>query len=142
MQYAKSALNKYKTVEVDAAVLAGSPHELIAKLLTGAIDAIREAKRHMQNNNIAAKSQRIKIAISIISDGLKSCLNMEEGGEIAVNLDRLYDYMLRRLISAHAQNDTAILDEVAALLYEIKTGWDGIRPEVLNNNEQPSESAS
>ena len=142
MQYAKSALNKYKAVEIDAAVLAGSPHELIAKLLTGAIDAIRDAKRHMQNNDIVAKSQRIKIAISIIADGLKSCLNMEEGGEIAANLDALYDYMLRRIISAHAQNNTAILDEVAALLYEIKTGWDGIRPEVVSKNEQPSESAS
>ena len=139
MEYAKSALNKYKSVEIDAAVLAGSPHELIAKLLSGAIDAIREAKRYMQNKDIVAKSKRIELAISIIADGLKSCLNMEEGGEIAVNLDALYDYMLRRLMMAHAQNNAVILDEVAGLLLEIKAGWDGIKPALANKTEQSSE---
>jgi flagellar protein FliS len=53
---------------------------------------------------------------------------MEAGGEIAENLDSLYDYMLRRLMKAHAENDVAILDEVISLLREIKLGWDGIKP--------------
>ena len=128
MQYAKSALNEYKTVQIDAAVLAASPHELIAKLLAKAIDSVEEAKEHIKNDDIVAKSQCIKIATSIIADGLRNCLNMEAGGEVAANLDALYDYMLRALIKAHAQNDTAILDEVTKLLREIKMGWDGIKP--------------
>lgn len=128
MQYAKSALNEYKTVQIDAAVLAASPHELIAKLLSKAIDSIEEAKEHIKNDDIVAKSQCIKIATSIIADGLRSCLNMEAGGEVAVNLDALYDYMLRSLIKAHAENDIAVLDEVTKLLREIKMGWDGIKP--------------
>ena len=82
----------------------------------------------MLKGDINGKGQEIKIATSIITDGLRSCLNMEEGGEIAANLDRLYDYMLRRLLKAHVENDAAILDEVAALLREIKSGWDGIKP--------------
>lgn len=128
MESMKTATNAYQSVQVDAAVLGASPHDLIAKLLSRAIESTLEAKEYMLNGDINGKGQEIKIATSIITDGLRSCLNMEEGGEIAANLDRLYDYMLRRLLKAHIENDTAILDEVAALLREIKSGWDGIKP--------------
>ncbi|VAX04640.1 Flagellar biosynthesis protein FliS, partial [hydrothermal vent metagenome] len=71
---------------------------------------------------------QIKIAISIISDGLRGSLDMDAGGEIAENLDALYEYMLQRLMAGHAKNDPVALDEVNTLLREIKSGWDGIKP--------------
>ena len=128
MESMKAAVNAYQTVQVDAVFLGASPHELIGKLLSRAIEAIAEAKGQIQNRDIPGKSQNIEIAIAIITDGLRGSLNMEAGGEIAQNLDGLYDYMLRQLLKAHAQNDEAILDEVVALLREIKSGWDGIKP--------------
>lgn len=128
MESMKSAVNAYESVQVDAAVLGASPYELIGKLLDRAMEAIVEAKEQIQNGDIQGKSQNIKIATSIISDGLRSSLNMEAGGEIAANLDGLYDYMLRQLVKAHAENNTDFLDEVVTLLREIKAGWDGIKP--------------
>lgn len=127
MESMKSAINTYQTVQVDAAVLGASPHELIAKLFEKAIDSIEEAKVHMQSGEITAKSQHIKIAISIIADGLQSSLNIEAGGELAERLNALYEYMVQRLMKAHIDNDTTILDEVVSLLREIKSGWDGIK---------------
>ena len=129
MESMKTAASAYQKMQIDAAVLGASPHELIAKLLGGAIDSIVKAKQHTLKGDIAAKSKCIDVAVSIISDGLRSCLNMEAGGEIASNLDALYDYMLRRLIKAHAENNPVILDEVISLLREIKMGWDGIKPQ-------------
>jgi flagellar protein FliS len=128
MESMKSAVNAYESVQVDAAVLGASPYELIGKLLARAMEAIIEAKEQMQAGDIQGKSQNIKIATSIISDGLRSSLNIEAGGEIAANLDGLYDYMLRQLVKAHAENNTDFLDEVVTLLREIKAGWDGIKP--------------
>jgi len=128
MESMKTAVNAYQTVQVDAAVLGASPHELITKLLARAIEAVGDAKGFMLTGDVAAKGQEIKIATSIISDGLRSSLDMAEGGEIAGNLDALYEYMVRLLLKAHAGNNTADLDEVAALLREIKSGWDGIKP--------------
>lgn len=130
MESMKSAVNAYQTVQVDAAVLGAGPHELIAKLLSGAIDTIVEARVDILNEDIESKSQHIDIVISIISDGLRGSLNMDAGGELAQKLDSLYDYMLRRLVTAHAENDVSILDEVVLLLAEIKTGWDGIKDQI------------
>jgi flagellar protein FliS len=129
MELANKALNTYKSVDRDASILGASPHDLIAKLLAGAINSIEMAKQHLSNNNIPAKSNCITSAVAIIADGLRSCLNLEAGGEIAENLDALYDYMVRQLLKAHARNDPAIMDEVIGLLKEIKAGWDAIKPE-------------
>ena len=47
-------------------------------------------------------------------------------GEVATNLNNLYDYMMRTLLRANAGNDGELVDEVVSLLVEIKTGWDEI----------------
>ena len=120
MENMKTAVNAYQTVQVDAAVLGASPHELIAKLLNKAIDSTVEAKKYMADGDIANKTAHIKIVVSIISDGLRSSLDMEAGGEIAQRLDALYDYMSQRLLKAHVDNDASMLDEGVILLKEIK----------------------
>lgn len=130
MEGMKTVVNAYQSVQVDAAVLGASPHELITKLLSKAIDSTLEAKRYMAEGDIANKSAHIKIAVSIISDGLRSSLNMDAGGELAERLDALYDYMLQGLMKAHVENNADKLDEIASLLRDIKLGWDGIKGEV------------
>ncbi|HEC18690.1 MAG TPA: flagellar export chaperone FliS [Gammaproteobacteria bacterium] len=128
MESMKMAVNAYQNVQVDAAFLGASPHELIGKLMDRAIEAIAEAKEQMRSGDISGKSQNIKIAIAIITDGLRGSLNVEAGGELAQNLDNLYDYMARQLLNAHAQNNLAVLDEIVSLLKVVKSGWDGIKP--------------
>ncbi|MCG7984204.1 MAG: flagellar protein FliS, partial [Candidatus Thiodiazotropha lotti] len=59
-------------------------------------------------------------------------LDFEQGGEIANNLDMLYDYMIRRLFTANVEQDVDALDEVISLLKEIKAAWDAM-PEVIQN---------
>lgn len=130
MESMKTAANAYQSVQIDAAVLGASPHELIAKLLSKALESIAKARTYMVSEDIIGKTQHIKIAISIIYDGLRSSLDMEAGGELAQRLDALYEYMGRRLIKAQADNDVAILDEVSSLLSEIKYGWDGIKDQI------------
>jgi len=71
------------------------------------------------------KGELIGKSIAIIG-GLREALDHEVGGELAANLDRLYEYMIRRLTEANRKNDPAVLAEVAGLLQEVKAGWDGI----------------
>ena len=79
----------------------------------------------MQRGEIALKASHISWAISII-DGLRMSMDKDSGGEIAQNLDSLYDYMGRRLVEANLHNNIEILNEVAGLLLEIKLAWDAV----------------
>lgn len=122
---ALAAMKQYKQVSVHSSIMDATPHRLIQMLMEGALERIAQAKGNMTNKNFAAKGETISKAIGIIG-GLQSSLNKTEGGELAENLDNLYDYMTRRLTEANLRNDPRILDEVAGLMAEIKTGWDNI----------------
>jgi flagellar protein FliS len=123
--YSRSALKQYQQVNTHAQVSEASPHRLIQMLLAGALDRIAQAQGAMARDQVELKGMLIGKAIDIVG-GLREGLNLEAGGDLAANYDRLYDYMSRRLIEANRTNDARILDEVAGLLREIKAGWDGI----------------
>lgn len=116
----------YAKVGLETGVAAASPHKLIVMLFEGALVAIRNAAMHMKAGDIAKKGAAISKAIMIVENGLRASLDPVGGGQIAVQLDSLYDYIGRRLLSANLNNDAAILDEVHALLLDLKTAWDGI----------------
>lgn len=124
-----TALQQYRKVGTQTSVESASPHRLIQMLMEGALEKINLAKGYIQRNDIPMKGSHISWAISII-EGLRVSLDKEAGGEIVENLDALYSYMQRRLVEANLHNDIAILDEVAGLLLEIKSGWDAIADQV------------
>ena len=131
-----NAVQQYNKVGVAAGVEEASPHRLIQMLMEGVIEKIAIAKGHMERGETAKKGSHISWAISII-DGLRASLDLNTGGEIAQNLDDLYDYMTRRLARANIENDADILDEVASLLRSIKAGWDEV-PARMEQEKQNS----
>jgi len=124
----QTVLNEYRQVGVQNSISDASPHRLVQMLMEGALDRISTAKGNMQRGEFTEKGRFISSAISII-DGLRSSLDLDKGGEIATNLDDLYDYMNRRLLEANINNDESLLEEVHKLMSEIKSGWDGIASE-------------
>lgn len=125
----KSALSFYRQVNSQTGVVDADPHRLIQLLLDGALDRIAQAKGALIAGDTAAMGEALGKAIGILS-GLQGSLDMERGGEIAANLNRLYDYMSLRLLDVHREKESASLDEVVGLLGNIKSGWDAIRPQV------------
>jgi flagellar protein FliS len=125
---ASQAMNTYRNVGVQSAIDDASPHRLIAMLLDGALDRVASARGAMERGDTATQGSLIGKTITIL-DNMRVSLDHEQGGELAGRLAALYDYMQRRLLEASRRTDTAILDEVASLLREIKTGWDGIPAE-------------
>jgi len=126
-----SAVEQYNRVGVSSGVESADPHQLIQMLMNGALEKIAIAKGHMERNDISQKGGNISWAISII-DGLRASLNVDDGGEIAQNLDDLYDYMTRRLARANIENNPDLLDEVSSLVRSVKGAWDQM-PESSSN---------
>ncbi|MBU3056662.1 flagellar export chaperone FliS [Pseudomonas indica] len=122
---AMAALRQYQTVNTQVQVLDASPHRLIQMLFEGGLARLAQAKGALERGQTSLKGELIGKAIAIIG-GLREGLDHQKGGEIAANLDSLYEYMVSRLVEANVNNDVALVDEVAGLLREVKTGWDGI----------------
>ncbi|MGZ3236297.1 MAG: flagellar export chaperone FliS [Burkholderiaceae bacterium] len=122
----KSGANAYAKVGVETGVTSASPHHLIVMLFEGTLIAVSTAINCMKANDIAGKAQAISKAIMIIDNGLRASLNKKVGGQIAENLDALYEYMSNRLIMANVKNQVEILEEVHRLLMDLKTAWDVI----------------
>ena len=120
-----NALQQYNRVGVASGVEEASSHRLIQMLMEGVLEKIATAKGHMTRKNISQKGSQISWAISIV-EGLRASLDMQAGGEIAQNLDDLYEYMVRRLVRANVDNNLDILDEVASLMRTVKSAWDEI----------------
>ncbi len=129
-----NGLQAYQRVNAQTSITDADPHKLIQLLYNGALERVNMAKARMQANDIEGKGRLITKAIEIIG-GLRGFLDFEKGGELAQRLEGLYDYMERALFEANLRNDPDKLDEVAELLRSIKEGWDGIREEVISQQQ-------
>ena len=119
----KMGSQAYKQVNLETSVSQASPHQLIVLLFDGALNAIRLADLYIQKGDIAGKGKAISKAINIIDNGLKSCLNLEQGGEIAENLDQFYHYISQQLVLANLHNDREKLQTCFDLLDNIAQAW-------------------
>lgn len=125
-----NGLQAYQRVNTQTSITDADPHKLIQLLYNGALERINMAKARIQAKDFEGKGKLISKAIEIIG-GLRGFLDFEQGGDLAVRLEALYDYMERTLFDANLNNDLQKLDEVANLLRSIKDGWDGIREEAI-----------
>jgi len=125
MKKTQQPLGHYNTVNAYGAAESASGLTLILDMMRGAQDRIASARGHMERKEVQQKGEQLGKAIALI-DGLRGALNPEAGGDIAGNLEALYEYMNRRLVEANAMDDAAALDEVSALLSEIRDAWEGV----------------
>lgn len=120
--------NQYAAVHTESIVEESTPHALIQMLMGGFLMQVNAAKGAMSQNNWESKSVHISRAISIVG-GLIDGIDMENGGAIAENLTRLYEYINAKLFQASAENNVEILDEVSDLMRSVKEAWDAIPEE-------------
>jgi flagellar secretion chaperone FliS len=129
----RSLANHYREVAVTTA----NPIQLIIMLYDAAICSLKEARDHIAHKNIAGRSHSINKCLSIISE-LQSCLNLKAGGEIAGSLDRLYNYMKKRIFCANVEQSIQPLAEIEALLENLRSAWVELATQTQGTVHQPS----
>lgn len=118
-----SSARSYADIGLETQVMSATPERLITLLYLGARAAIGQARIHLQENRVAERGAAITKAIKIVDEGLKMGLNMEAGGDIAANLGRLYDYIVRTLLMANLKADVEQLDIADRLLADLADAW-------------------
>lgn len=133
---------QYQQVNLTSEVLDADPHRLIQMLMEASLTRMAQAKAAMERGEMDTKANLLGRVNDIIQT-LQGSLDHNAGGELSANLERLYDYMVRRLLEASLHNDQSMVDEVIRLMLEVKSGWDGIRDEYLRSQGRaPVQSAS
>lgn len=116
--YAKQA-EQYKKNQIETA----SPEEILIMLYEGAIRFLLLSKKAVNEKNLEKSNANLIKAQQIIREFMNS-LDMEIGGEMAVNLYRLYEYLHYRLVQANIKKDIAMIDEVLDHLRSLKATWE------------------
>ena len=109
----------------DNAVTTQSRGRLIVLLYDGAIKFMKLAVSELQAGNNEAKGQYLMKAQDIINE-LNAVLDMEAGGEIAVNLRKLYLFMNQRLSEANMKRDPQMIRDCIKLMEELNQSWKAI----------------
>jgi flagellar protein FliS len=122
-----------------------TPEMLVVKLYEGALRFIRAARAHQEAGHIAGRATAIAKALAIVNE-LQHSLDLEQGGEIAHNLDSLYFFVTDRLLEANLRGTLPPLDVATSILSTLNEAWIEIarRPidEASGNADRMAEAAS
>ena len=115
---AARGIHSYRQTEVQSR----TPLELVVMLYDGALRFATSARDAIGRGDMKARHQGITRALAIVSE-LQSTLDMESGGELSAELDRLYVYVRDRLVDASVQKNDKALDDVLRVLQTLRAGW-------------------
>ena len=116
--YAKNARAAY--VKKDLENL--SREEIVVKLYQTLRMRMQAAIEEINDGNVGKKAEHLSRALAIVLE-LQASLDMEQGGEIAVNLNDLYGYLVSDLVTANLKNDTQKIVEALKVVEPLLEAW-------------------
>ena len=131
----KKILNAYKNANRDAVVESDDPQAMIMLLLDELLRAMRGYVSAVSNNNSKEMRKNDQFTRSLtMLYGLQSCLNFDEGGEIAENLFRLYEYARVQLLHASQTGEIDGAQVAISSISEIREAWSIMEPRAKIQN--------
>lgn len=121
----RGSMKAYKSVALDSQKTVATPYKIVQMLLAGALERLAKARVAIDQEKFAERGELLSATLMIVAE-LRMALDHEAGGEIATNLDNLYEFMMGEIVQANIHDDVEKLEAVSRLLREIKEGWDAI----------------
>jgi flagellar protein FliS len=104
-------------------VLSASPEQLVAILLEGGQRYLGMAINAMERKDYRQQASSLSRVGEFILE-LGNRLNLEEGGELAANLDKLYAWWTTELFEASRDRDLGRLRGISQMMGELRTTWE------------------
>ena len=117
-----STYGNYQNAYKKASVNTLDQNKLIIMLYDGAIKNASFAVEHMKSEEIEKVHDCLIKTKNIVTE-LMATLNMDQGGDIAKNLQSLYNYMFSQLIEANMEKKPEPVIVVIDLLKELRAAW-------------------
>ena len=118
---ASNSQSAYRRADIETA----SQGKLVTMLFSGAIQRVEEAKRLIAASDNAAPvsvvHSHLVRAQDIVAE-LRSSLDIQ-AGELAHQLDSIYEYIFHLLVQANIKKDGSHLDEALRHLTEMRSMW-------------------
>lgn len=115
-------MNKDISKYVTQQVMTAPPAKLVYMLYDKAIASLREAVAAIEAGDVEARWRANNRATEIVTH-MWSTLDMENGGEIAENLDKLFSFMLTLLTEVDLRNDPESARKVITLMKPLRDSW-------------------
>lgn len=113
---------KYKEVDT----IGKSPVELVLQVYDGALSEIGAAKAKYTEQKYADAYNNIQRAERMVTH-LYTTLDMEQGGEVAANLAKLYVWVITKLHEVQATKDLSRFDECTKILRNLREAWESVK---------------
>ncbi|MDP5290699.1 flagellar export chaperone FliS [Oceanimonas sp. CHS3-5] len=124
----RGSMKAYKSVAIDSQKSVASPYQIVKLLLAGSLERLAKSRVAIEQKNYEQRGELISSTLLILAE-LRMSLDHEAGGEIATNLDKLYEFIMGELVEANSENNIEQVENASRLLREIKVAWDNIPTE-------------
>lgn len=128
--------SQYQQTQVTTA----SGVQLIVLLYDAAVQSLQLARDSMVKDHHRDKARFLGRAVAIVGE-LSNVLDLERGGEIALSLRRLYEYMLHELLQANLRHDVRHLDGPMKCLMTIREAWKQLAQQAVMPHARPETQA-
>ncbi|WP_339862995.1 flagellar export chaperone FliS [Thalassospira alkalitolerans] len=125
------AAQTYKNQQVNTA----SPAKMVYMLFEKTLACLQEVLRAIESKDIQSRCNANCKAQELIAH-LSNTLDMDQGGEIATNLERLYAHCMIRLMGVDRHNDPEAAKEVIHLLTPLRDSWAALADKSENEMRQ------
>lgn len=127
-------MNTYTNQYLENHISTATPEQILIMLYDGAIRFTRQAIMAGEQGNQVQKLERISKSLAIVTE-FSNTLNHDIGGQIAADLDGLYQFMIRELSAARKDESGKNLKTVEGLLVDLRQTWS----EAIDINHQQND---
>jgi flagellar protein FliS len=103
-------------------ITTATPAMLTAMLFDAAVAATQRAIEHLEGGRPQEARRHLIKAQEIVLE-LRTALDHDAGGELAGNLERIYDFVYRQLVAASVRGEARAARDAHGILADLRDTW-------------------